>query len=219
MPGDYATTARYGLRKLLGTSSVRDIDEGIGFLADDVDSKFAGYSEGPLGSRPPSSPSQLGIAGRLYRATDTEQVFLDTGTLWVQISRMRAAYSEVLTSQAQASAGPSDLATIGPQVTLNVPANTLVALRAEAEIASGATPGQVHLLVDDFDAGLILSGTANATRTVYTAPGPAGGTPITIQAGEIVYMPGIGAHTFKLQYATAGSAFANRRLWVRVLGI
>jgi hypothetical protein len=66
----YGTTARYALRKLLGSNVMSDIDAGIGALADDIDGKMVGYSSGPIGSRPTSTTGTPGIAGRQYRATD-----------------------------------------------------------------------------------------------------------------------------------------------------
>jgi hypothetical protein len=82
MPG---TTPKYGLTTLLGTDLARDIDQHVTALANSVDSKMTGYSEGPLASRPTSTGGTPGIAGRIYRATDTGQRFQDHGTGWDEL--------------------------------------------------------------------------------------------------------------------------------------
>jgi hypothetical protein len=82
----YTNTAKYLLRKLTGSNLISDVDAGIAALADDIDSKFAGYSSGPLASRPVSTGGTPGITGRRYRATDTGQEFIDTGTSWMEIA-------------------------------------------------------------------------------------------------------------------------------------
>lgn len=80
----YGNTARYALRKLLGTSLVSEVDDGIAALADDIDAAMVGYSQGPLGSRPAA-----GVAGRRYRAMDTSQEFMDTGSTWIEFATDR----------------------------------------------------------------------------------------------------------------------------------
>lgn len=77
MAPSYTTTARNALRALLGASQVLDVDAGFAALASDIDTKMLGYIEGAFGSRPAA-----GVNGRLFRATDTGQLFLDTGSTW-----------------------------------------------------------------------------------------------------------------------------------------
>jgi hypothetical protein len=77
MAGTYTTTAKYLLRKLTGGSLASDIDEGFASLGDDIDARMAGYSQGTLASRPGAA-----VAGKLYRATDTGELFIDTGSVW-----------------------------------------------------------------------------------------------------------------------------------------
>lgn len=79
----YTNTAKYLLRKLTGSNLISDVDAGIAALADDVDSKFAGYSEGVVASRPVSTGGTPGIGGRRYRPTDQAgREDLDNGTGW-----------------------------------------------------------------------------------------------------------------------------------------
>lgn len=80
----FTQTAKYALRWLTGANVISDIDAGFQALAEDVDSKFAGISAGPLASRPTSSAGTPGIVGRFYLATDTGQVFIDNGTGWIE---------------------------------------------------------------------------------------------------------------------------------------
>jgi hypothetical protein len=51
-------------------------------LAAAIDSNMAGYAEGTIAAIPAA-----GKSGRLYRATDTGQLFIDTGSAWVEFSR------------------------------------------------------------------------------------------------------------------------------------
>lgn len=76
----FTTTAKYALRWLTGASAANDIDAGFQALAEDVDSKMAGYAQGTLAARPAAA-----VTGRLYRTTDTGQVFIDTGTIWIEL--------------------------------------------------------------------------------------------------------------------------------------
>lgn len=94
----YDTSDRYGLRALTGANVGSDIDAGFDALRDDVSATFAGYSEGPIGSRPTSTPGTPGIAGRRYRATDTSQTFEDTGTSWIEIAAVPSTVTALPTT-------------------------------------------------------------------------------------------------------------------------
>lgn len=86
MPTYSTSGSKYGLRALTGANVGSDIDAGFAALRDDIDANFGGYSQGTLASRPTSTTGTPGIAGRTYRATDTGQIFRDTGTSWVEHS-------------------------------------------------------------------------------------------------------------------------------------
>jgi hypothetical protein len=77
MAGIFNTTARNALRWLTGASKVSDIDEGFSALAEDVDKKMASWWEGTHAARPAA-----GQANRLYKETDTNIIFHDTGSAW-----------------------------------------------------------------------------------------------------------------------------------------
>ena len=77
----YTTTAKYLLRRLTGGSNVQEIDDGIAALADDIDARMAGYAEGTLSAR----SAVTATAGKLYRTTDTGQVFMGTGSSWIEV--------------------------------------------------------------------------------------------------------------------------------------
>jgi len=81
----FTTTAKHALRWLTGANLVSDIDLGFQALAEDVDGKMAIVDSGSVGSLPTSSPGTPGKLGRLYRATDTGQLFFDYGTGWIDI--------------------------------------------------------------------------------------------------------------------------------------
>jgi microcystin-dependent protein len=89
----FTTTAKYLLRKMTGASLARDIDDGFAALADDIDGKMVGISEGPIGSRPTSTPGTPGILGRLYRATDEGgKLYFDFGTGWTEMGFASSAH-------------------------------------------------------------------------------------------------------------------------------
>lgn len=77
MAASYTTTTRNALRKITGGSKVSDLDEGIGALADDVDTKMASYSQDTFAKRPAA-----GQPNRIFKATDTGALYHDTGAAW-----------------------------------------------------------------------------------------------------------------------------------------
>lgn len=73
----YDTTGKYGLRAITGGSLANEIDDGILALRNDVRDNMAGWSSGLAASKPAA-----GSAGRFYRTTDTNEVWLDDGAAW-----------------------------------------------------------------------------------------------------------------------------------------
>jgi hypothetical protein len=131
-------------------------------------------------------------------------------------------YSQVNTSESRNDASPDDLATVGPSVTLTVPANGLVAIFASVAITVGVGPtGIVDVAEDGVVVGSVMSAAGNGTY--YTAPATlVSGTPGVgdrTDAGWLIFPASAGSHTYKLTYHTTGGsvAFATRRLWVRTV--
>lgn len=91
----YGNTTKWALRKLLGTSSVREIDDGFASLADDIDPLLTPWSGGTLASRPVSTPGSPGKSGRTYFCTDDNVLYLDYGTGWTAISPKWNKYKEM----------------------------------------------------------------------------------------------------------------------------
>lgn len=89
-----ATTTRLSLRYPT-LSDTADVPRDIGNLASDID-KAAIFSKGTLANRPTSTVGSPGIDGRYYLATDTSQLFLDTGTSWVEVSIGAGAIVQVV---------------------------------------------------------------------------------------------------------------------------
>lgn len=85
-------TTKYALPTVLGTDIVKDGDNAITALANAVDAKMVGYSSGLLSARPTSTPGSPGVEGRIYRATDTGQLFMDTGTGWNELTFNQAGF-------------------------------------------------------------------------------------------------------------------------------
>lgn len=78
MAGSFAETTRWKLRRLLGASKVSDVDEGFQRLAEDCDNTFIGMLVDTLAKRPGAS-----MPNRIFRASDTGNYYLDTGTEWI----------------------------------------------------------------------------------------------------------------------------------------
>jgi microcystin-dependent protein len=133
MAGSYATTARYALRKLLGSSLISDIDEGFASLADDIDAVMVGFTSGAIADLPASTPGDPGIAGREYYATDTGQLLKDTGTGWMEPGTMVGDLKATTRSTA-----PFGWALFNGQALSRTSYPALWA-HAQAEIAAGST--------------------------------------------------------------------------------
>ena len=78
-----ATTPRWALPYPLG-SDAPDVPHWMQALAVALDD-HAKDDQGPLGQRPVSTLQSPGKSGRYYYATDTQQLFRDTGFSWVEI--------------------------------------------------------------------------------------------------------------------------------------
>lgn len=131
-------------------------------------------------------------------------------------------YAEVNTSQTTTAVGPADLATAGPSVTVTLPTNGIVVIRAQATltIAGGGATASVYLDEDGVNLGAILSTLNTSATTVYTAPGSASGSAVRVRGGALEFPAAAGSHTYKLRYGSDGfqiATFATRRLWVAAL--
>ena len=78
---------KWGLETVLGTDVINQLDDSWAVLTGQLDSIMVVQSSGPLSSRPVSTIGTPGKVGRFYRATDTGQLFYDTGTGWEEIIR------------------------------------------------------------------------------------------------------------------------------------
>lgn len=81
----YTNTSKHSLRRLTGGSLISEIDTGIAALADDIDAIIATDDQGTFAARPVSTAGSPGKSGRYYYATDTGELFRDTGTAWVAV--------------------------------------------------------------------------------------------------------------------------------------
>lgn len=219
-------TTKYGLITEADGDPLVSAPGRLRTMAAAIDSNMAGYAEGTLAAIPAA-----GKAGRIYRATDTGQVFLDTGTVWVEMERRpQRGYAEVLTGQSTTSTTPGDLATVGPSVTLDVPANGRVGLFAAVVIGGAAVDGIVTLAENGTTIGMgpIMNGGGPTGVTYYTSQkrdsgiGPLVGSTERHAASELIIVPTLaGTYTYKLVYSStvggSSAGFSSRRLWARVL--
>lgn len=108
MPG--TTTGRWALPYVLGADAANTIDTTTQALAEKLRDEGVQFSQGVFASRPTSTPGSPGKTGRVYYATDTDQLFWDFGTGWKQMrpDESVAAYRTI----AQAGGGASTFATV-----------------------------------------------------------------------------------------------------------
>ena len=90
MPG--TPTSRFAIPTLAGTDLIRDTEVNVNAALAAIDSKMTGYSAGLLSARPTSTPGSPGVEGRIYRATDSGQLFMDTGTGWNELTFNQAGF-------------------------------------------------------------------------------------------------------------------------------
>lgn len=165
----YSTDATYGLRALLGTSTINDVDLGFAALRDDVASKMKGAiprvaalpTVGPSGSGP------LVDGQEIYFVADSAN-----GVIWHL--RYNAAsgsaykwefiggaelFAEVTAFETTASGAFTDLATVGPSITVPLAGDYSVSIGMDVSgtqggimsYAIGATAASAADQIDVFD--------------------------------------------------------------------
>lgn len=131
------------------------------------------------------------------------------------------AFAQVATSESTSGTSFADLATVGPEVSLEVPADSLVAVFAQVTIAPGVQTGTVGLYeaTDIAASAAIMAGSAG-THTRRTVPGSAVGVESSAGiGGALVFAATAGTRTYRLRYKVgAGSvSFSARKLWAWVI--
>lgn len=118
-------------------------------------------------------------------------------------------YAEVLTAQARNNAAYGDLATVGPQVTVQINASGIALCFFSAHLNAAGLQGWASLSVD--------GATPTDAQALVANVGFGGAVTDDGRMG-FRYVSGLtaGAHTFKLQYRTVGGSvtFKNRKLIV-----
>jgi hypothetical protein len=79
----YDTTGKYALRALLGASGINEIDDGFLNLRNDIRDNMAGWAQGNAAGQPAASAAN---AGMIYQRTDSGQVLISTGAVWIPIT-------------------------------------------------------------------------------------------------------------------------------------
>jgi hypothetical protein len=129
-----------------------------------------------------------------------------------------AGYAAVATEQTTASASFTDLATVGPSVSITVPTNGIVKVFAQVAMKTSSGTAEVGLYeaTDISTAQAILSTTNSSYETRNTTPDSDDGTTTLTRGGALSFPATAGARTFTLKYKTsAGTAtFQTRKLWV-----
>lgn len=133
----------------------------------------------------------------------------------------RSGTATVATAQSTTSAGPVDLATVGPSLTITVPTPTgtgqaFIAVHVTVTFDTvGGDTSSVFLDMDGSNLGQILAHSDISPTQYWTCPGTVVGTATEVLGGWLIVMPvSPGLHTFKLRYGSggAGCAFSNRTL-------
>lgn len=134
-------------------------------------------------------------------------------------------HAAVATSQSTSSSSFTDLATVGPQVSIDVPSDGFVLLYAEVTMtpsANGSAIVGIHEATDNPTPRLILTQAPGAgTQARATDPGSGGGVVLGAggaPGGFLVLPATAGRRTYKMQYHRSGGTgdvtFADRKLWV-----
>lgn len=84
------SSPKWGLETVLGSDEVRSLDDSWGVLTGQLDAIMMARFEGPLASRPVSTPGSPGKSGRFYRANDGggSVYYVDNGTGWDRLPKV-----------------------------------------------------------------------------------------------------------------------------------
>lgn len=213
-----AATAKLALRYPVA-SDADDVPGDMQRLAGDVEASLS--ASGLLAARPAAAKE-----GRFYRATDTAQVFRDTGSGWEEMLSKAAAdaayllrsepqYAVVETAQSTGSTAPADLSTLGPSVTVTVPASGKVRIEV-AVTAFNSTAGAYSY------AGVALSGAntvaaLNLNSTSLVCQSDSAGQRQTASRAWIVSGLTAGSTTFRMKYSVDSSTLGSSTFQGRTL--
>lgn len=230
MPNWDTPTSRYALKRLLGTTVIKEIDDAQRAFADDLDAKMVGYSEGLAANRPTSTVGTPGVAGRHYRATDTGQIFIDTGTGWAEVLSSRGK-SIIPTTETRTNVAYGLMPTPDRVQGIVLPTDGLIAVWYHALWHGGgaaASPRAAIFIgasqlrvpqdgvttgVPGSQAGAIPDNVGDFANLVTTPIGLAGGTPAgsvasTVTTGQVVgAVPNLSG--LDLLYALDGGAYTT----------
>jgi microcystin-dependent protein len=76
-----------GLVSIDGSDDAATIDTTNQAQMAKIDQQTLLFTQGALGSRPPSTPQAPGVEGRTYYATDERVLYYDSGTDWIAVSQ------------------------------------------------------------------------------------------------------------------------------------
>jgi hypothetical protein len=140
---------------------------------------------------------------------------------------LKASYAAVAAAESTSSTSFTNLATVGPQVTVTVPSNGLVAVYAQLESQQVGGYMQYAGLEEPTDlAGTqnMLQNTVTSYTKIQTCPGDIfgadGSNPLV---GSFLLFPATaGTRTYtmkyKVQFGGSNASFRNRKLWVATFG-
>lgn len=170
---------------------------------------------------PPSAGGEGQLAERMARLEANMRTLRDREGGWTPL--LSAA---VATEESTNSGGAVDLATYGPEVALDVPADGLLAVYARVSMTTAPAGGAVvYLREAGGSPAVIFQSPTVGYVTLHTLPfGDTGsrGTAEPAASGLIVFPVTAGSRKYRLQYSSVGgvvSSFKNRKLWVGLLAI
>lgn len=160
-------------------------------------------------------------AASYYRAGSTDVAVADGGTGASTAQAARDAlgisswsYATVATLETTASTSYADLATVGPSVTITVPAsgNVMITI-GSSQSNAGASGGNL--------ATVAVSGASTVTAATNEAIGilfASGAIGLTVEASRSFVLTGLtpGSSTFKMQYKVLGNTGTWARRWLQV---
>lgn len=207
------------------TISAVDLDEANGHINDTTLDQHTQYAKRGQGLA--ANVGGASRAGRLYIATDTEDLYADDGGAVhrylskpssdaAYVAKADAATALVTPPESTASGTYTDLTTVGPTVTVTVGASGRVRVEISAWLSSNTANGTAFM---DFAASGGNTRAAGTLDSTLFAGSAYAGQQFSMTKSYILTGLAAGSTTFTAKYSASGgtASFQNRRIIVTPL--